>query len=89
MSLQTSKRPNPLQTGKKSHSGIVHNSSLMHNSNSLPANIPSILKSKPQNLLTRLFRNQLDTLHDPRNNNMLDPRVLALGILSDKDGVDV
>jgi hypothetical protein len=61
----------------------------MHNSNPLPPNIPSILKSKPQNLLTRLLRNQLDTLHHSRNDNMLDPGVLALGILPDEHGVDI
>ena len=61
----------------------------MNHSNSLPSNIPSILKRKPQNPLTRLFGNEFNTLHDARNDNMFDPAVLALGVLADEHGVDI
>jgi hypothetical protein len=61
----------------------------MYNSNPLPPNIPRILKRKPQNLLARLLRNKLDTLHYAGHDNMLDATVLAFGVFTDEDGVDV
>ena len=61
----------------------------MHDSNSIPANLPSILKRKSQHFLTRLFSDQFYTLHHTRDNNMFNPTVLALCVFSNQDCVDV
>jgi len=67
---------------------LIHNRRLMHDSNSIPLNIPRILKRKSQHLLARLLGNQLDTLHYAGDNNVLNPTVLALSIFPYEDGVD-
>lgn len=61
----------------------------MHNSDPLPPNIPRILKREPQNPLTRPLRDKLDALHNPWHDNMLNATVLAFGVFTDEDCVDV
>jgi hypothetical protein len=67
----------------------IHNSCLMHNRNPLPPNISRILKRIPQNLLARPLRDKFDTLHNPGNDNMLNATVLAFGVFTDEDCVDI
>ena len=61
----------------------------MHNGNPLPINIPSILKSKSQNLLTSPLRNKFNTLNNTWNNNMFNSTIFSLCILSNKNGIDI
>lgn len=48
-----------------------------------------MLECESQDALRGLPGDQLDALHDPLDDNMLDARVLPLSVLTDQDGVDV
>lgn len=60
----------------------------MHYSNSLPSDIPRILKSIPQYLFTRCFGDEFDRLHDTGDDDMFDSAILALGVFTDENCVD-
>ena len=61
----------------------------MHDSDPIPANLSGILKRKSQYLFTCCLGNKFDTLHYARDNDMFDATILALGVLANKDRVDV
>ena len=48
-----------------------------------------VLEGEAQDPFTRLSRDELDGLHDAVDDDVLDAGVLALGVLSDEDRVDV
>jgi hypothetical protein len=60
----------------------------MNNSNSFPANIPSILKCISKYFFRCCPRNQFNTLYDTGNNDMFNSAVFTLGILANEDCVD-
>ena len=61
----------------------------MHRSYLLPSHILSILEGESQNPLRCRAGNEFDALHDAVNDNVLDARILALGVFTDKNGVNV
>lgn len=76
-------------SAQKQTIGHLHDSSLVHGADLLPANRLCMLKRKSQDALGGLPGDQLDTLYNPLNDDVLDAGVLSLGILTNQDGVDV
>ena len=69
--------------------GHLHDGGLVHNAHLLAANRLSVLEGISQDTLAGLAGNELDALHNTVHNNVLNTRVLALGVLTDQDGVDI
>ena len=69
--------------------GHLHNGSLVDNANLLATDFLGVLESKSQNALGSLPRNELDALHNAINDDVLNSRVFTLGVLTDKDSVDI
>ena len=69
--------------------GHLHDGGLVDSADLLPANVASVLESVTQNALRGLTGDKLDGLDDAIDDNVLDTGVLALGVLTDQDGVDV
>jgi hypothetical protein len=65
--------------------GHLHDGGLVHGAHLLPANVAGVLEGVPQHALRSLAGDELDALHDAVNDNVLDARVFALGVLSDQD----
>jgi hypothetical protein len=53
------------------------------------ANVLCVLESVSQDTLGSFSRDELDALYDTINDNVLNTRVLSLGVLTDEDSVDV
>lgn len=61
----------------------------MHSPDLFSAHVFGVLESKSQDALRRCPSNEFDALDNPIDDDVFDPRVLALSILSDQDGVDI
>jgi len=48
-----------------------------------------MLEGEPEHALRGLPGDELDTLHDSVHNDVLNARVLALGVFSDEDEVNI
>lgn len=67
----------------------LHDGGLVDNADLLAANLVGLLEGEAQDALRRLPGDELDALNNTVDHDMLDTRVLALGVLADQDGVDV
>lgn len=61
----------------------------MHGGHLLSVVVFGICKGVLGHTAGRILRDQLDTLHHSIDNLVLDARVLALGVLTDRHNVDV
>jgi hypothetical protein len=69
--------------------GHLHDGGLVDSADLLPANVAGVLEGVSQNALRGLAGDELDALYDAIDDNVLNARVLSLGVLTDQDGVDV
>lgn len=69
--------------------GHLHDGGLVDDADLLAADLLGVLEGESQHALTSRAGDELDALDDAIDDNVLDARVLALGVLSDQDGVDV
>lgn len=74
--------------GEEKTVGHLHDGGLVHGAHLLAANGIGVLEGEAQNALRGLAGDELDALDDAVNNDVLDTRVLALGVLADQDRVD-
>lgn len=68
--------------------GHLHDGGLVHNADLGAANGLGVLEGESQDTLGSLLGDELDALDNTVDNNVLNARVLALGVLSDQDSVD-
>lgn len=68
--------------------GHLHDGGLVDDADLLAANGLGVLEGESQDTLAGLLGDELDALDNSVNNDVLDARVLALGVLSDQDGVN-
>jgi len=61
----------------------------VYNADLLLASLDGVLESKSKNALRCLLGDELDTLNDAVNHDVFNTGVLAFGVLTDKNGVDV
>lgn len=66
----------------------LHNGGLVHDADLLAANGLGVLESEAQDALAGFAGDELNALDDTVNDDVLDTRVLALGVLADEDSVD-
>lgn len=69
--------------------GHLHDGGLVDDADLLPSNLLSVLEGKSEDTLRCLSGDKLDTLHNTINNNVLNSGVFSLGVLSDKDNVNI
>ena len=69
--------------------GHLHDGGLVDSADLLPANVAGVLEGVTENALGSLAGDELDALDNAIDDNVLDAGVLALGVLTDQDGVDV
>jgi hypothetical protein len=69
--------------------GHLHDGGLVDNADLLAANRLGVLEGVAQDTLAGLAGDELDALDDAVDDNVLNARVLALGVLADQDRVDV
>jgi hypothetical protein len=69
--------------------GHLHDGGLVNDTDLLATDGLGVLEGEPQNTLAGITGDELDALDDAINHDVLDTRVLALGILTDQDGVDI
>jgi hypothetical protein len=69
--------------------GHLHDGGLVHSADLLAADIASVLEGVAQDALRSLTGDELDALDDTINNDVLDARVLALGVLADQNRIDI
>lgn len=69
--------------------GHLHDGGLVHDTDLLLVDRLRILEGKAQDALRSRTGDQLDTLNNTVDNNVLDTGVFTLGVLTDQDGVDV
>ena len=69
--------------------GHLHDGSLVHHADLLLVDGTSVLEGEAQHTLGRLLGDKLDALHNTIDNDVLNTRVFALGVLTDQDGIDV
>lgn len=67
----------------------LHDGGLVDDADLLAANGAGVLEGEPQDALAGLAGDELDALNNTIHHNVLNARVLALGVLADQDGVDV
>lgn len=67
----------------------LHDGGLVNDADLLAADGLGVLEGVAQNTLGSLAGDELDGLDDTVNDDVLDTRVLALGVLADQDGVDI
>ena len=75
--------------GEEETVGHLHDGSLVDGAHFLAANLLGVLECEAQDSLRRLACDELDALHYAVDDHVLDTRVLALGVLTDQDGVDI
>lgn len=68
--------------------GKLHDGSLVNDADLLAANRLGVLEGEAQDALAGLAGDQLDALDNTVDDNVLNARVLALGVLADQDSVD-
>lgn len=61
----------------------------MNDTDLLAADGIGVLEGESEDTLTGLLGDELDALNNAINDDMLNARVLALGVLTDQDGVDI
>lgn len=69
--------------------GHLHDGGLVNSADLLPANVAGVLEGVTEDALRGLTGDELDGLDNAVDDNVLNARVLALGVLTDQDGVDV
>lgn len=69
--------------------GHLHDGGLVNDADLLATDGLGVLESEAKNALAGLAGDELDALNNAINDDVLNARVLALGVLSDQDGVDV
>lgn len=69
--------------------GHLHDGGLVHNAHLFLASSNGVLESEAENALGGLLGDQLDGLDNAVNNDVLDARVFALGVLTNEDSVDI
>ena len=69
--------------------GHLHDGCLVDSADLLATDGLGVLESESQDTLRSLLGDQLDGLDDSVNDDVLDTRVLSLGILTDEDNVDI
>lgn len=67
----------------------LHDGGLVDSADLLPANVTGMLEGVAEDALRGIASDKLDALYNTVNNNMLNARVFALGVLTDQDRVDV
>lgn len=75
--------------GEEETVGHLHDGGLVDSAHLLAANIACVLEGVAEDALGGLAGDELDALHDTVHNDVLDAGVLALGVLTDQDSVDV
>lgn len=80
---------NLVGSGQEQTVGNLHNGGLVDGQDLGLANQTGVLKGVSEDTLRGLLGDKLDGLDDTRNNDVLDTRVLTLGVLTDEDGVDI
>jgi hypothetical protein len=68
--------------------GKLHDGGLVDDTDLLAANGLGVLEGEAEDALGSLAGDELDALDDTIDNDVLNARVLALGVLTDQDGVD-
>jgi hypothetical protein len=69
--------------------GHLHDGGLVDDADLLAANGAGMLEGESEDALRGVAGDKLDALNDTIDNNVLNARILALGVLTDQDGVDV
>lgn len=69
--------------------GHLHDGGLVHGADLVAANVAGVLEGIAQDALRGVAGDELDALDDAVDDNVLNARVLALGVLADQDRVDV
>lgn len=69
--------------------GHLHDGGLVDGADLLAANVLCVLEGEAEHALRRLPCDKLDGLHNTVDHDVLDSGVLALGVLTDQDSVDV
>lgn len=69
--------------------GQLHDGGLVDDADLLAANGLGVLEGVSEDTLTGLAGDELDGLDNTVDDNVLNARVFALGVLSDQDGVDI
>jgi hypothetical protein len=69
--------------------GHLHNGGLVDNADLLAANGLGLLEGEAEDALAGLASDELDGLDDTVDDDVLNARVFALGVLTDQDGVDI
>lgn len=77
-----------LGSGQEQTVRDLHNGGLVDGQNLGLANGAGVLKGVTQHTLRGLLGDELDRLHNTRDDNVLDTTVLTLGVLSDQDGIN-
>lgn len=68
--------------------GKLHDGGLVDDADLLEANSLGVLEGEAENALTGLASDELDALDDTVDDDVLNARVLALGVLTDENSVD-
>lgn len=69
--------------------GHLHDGGLVHDADLLLADALGVLEGEAEDTLGGFAGDELDALDNTVDDDVLDAGVLALGVLSDEDGVDV
>lgn len=69
--------------------GHLHDGSLVNCADLKSVDVLGVLEGESQNTLTGVLSDELDALNDTVNDDVLNTRILSLGVLTDQDGVDV
>lgn len=67
----------------------LHDGGLVNDADLLAANGAGMLEGESQDALTGSAGDELDTLNNTVDNHVLNARVLALGVLTDQDGINI
>jgi hypothetical protein len=69
--------------------GHLHDGGLVHGADLFPANVAGVLEGVSQHALRGLAGDELDALDNTVDHDMLNARVLSLGVLTDQHSVDI
>ena len=69
--------------------GHLHDRGLVHNADLLLVDRAGVLEREAQHSLGSLLGDKLDALHHTVHDHVLNPGILALGVLTDQDSVDI
>ena len=75
--------------GEEQAVGHLHDGGLVDGAHLLAANVACVLEGVAEDALRGLAGDELDALDNAVHHDVLNSRVLALGVLADEDGVDI